>query len=94
VNDSDWQLDEATSALDTQSERLVQRALTNLMQGRTTIVIAHRFTTIHRADKIVVLERGRIADVGTHAELMARGGIYRDLYQLQFSELEEVGSRE
>jgi subfamily B ATP-binding cassette protein MsbA len=87
-------LDEATSALDTQSERLVQRALTNLMQGRTTIVIAHRLTTIHRADKIVVLERGRIADVGTHAELMARGGIYRDLYQLQFSELEEVGSRE
>jgi subfamily B ATP-binding cassette protein MsbA len=87
-------LDEATSALDTQSERLVQRALTNLMQGRTTIVIAHRLTTIHRADKIVVLERGRIADVGTHTELMARGGIYRDLYQLQFSEMEGVGSRE
>jgi ATP-binding cassette, subfamily B, bacterial MsbA len=83
-------LDEATSALDTQSERLVQRALTNLMQGRTTIVIAHRLTTIHRADKIVVMERGRIADIGTHAELMGRGGIYRDLYQLQFSDaLEE-----
>jgi subfamily B ATP-binding cassette protein MsbA len=88
-------LDEATSALDTQSERLVQRALTNLMQGRTTIVIAHRLTTIHRADKIVVLERGRIADIGTHTELMARGGIYRDLYQLQFSDaLEEEVANE
>ncbi len=88
-------LDEATSALDTQSERLVQNALTNLMQGRTTIVIAHRLTTIHRADKIIVLERGSIADVGTHTELMVRGGIYRDLYQLQFSDAiieEEVGN--
>ena len=79
-------LDEATSALDTQSERLVQRALTNLMQGRTTLVIAHRLTTVHRADKIVVLDRGRIADAGTHAELMNRGGIYRDLYELQFAD--------
>ncbi|HSB08864.1 MAG TPA: ABC transporter transmembrane domain-containing protein [Blastocatellia bacterium] len=79
-------LDEATSALDTQSERLVQRALTNLMQGRTTIVIAHRLTTIHRADKIVVLDRGRVVDTGTHDQLMSRGGIYRDLYELQFSD--------
>lgn len=77
-------LDEATSALDTQSERLVQRALANLMSGRTTIVIAHRLTTIHRADKIVVLDRGRVIDTGTHAELMKRGGVYRDLYDLQF----------
>lgn len=77
-------LDEATSALDTQSERLVQRALGNLMSGRTTIVIAHRLTTVHRADKIVVLDRGRIIDIGTHAQLMKRGGIYRDLYDLQF----------
>lgn len=79
-------LDEATSALDTQSERLVQRALSNLMQGRTTIVIAHRLTTIHRADKIAVLDRGRVVDTGKHEELMSRGGIYRDLYELQFSD--------
>ncbi len=79
-------LDEATSALDTQSERLVQHALSNLMQGRTTIVIAHRLTTIHRADQIVVLSRGRVIDSGTHDELMARGGIYKDLYELQFSD--------
>jgi len=79
-------LDEATSALDTQSERLVQRALANLMQGRTTIVVAHRLTTIHRADKIVVLDRGRVTDIGTHEQLMSRGGIYRDLYELQFSD--------
>jgi subfamily B ATP-binding cassette protein MsbA len=79
-------LDEATSSLDTQSERLVQRALANLMKGRTTIVIAHRLTTIHSADKIVVLDRGRVLDQGSHKELMSRGGIYRDLYELQFSD--------
>ncbi|HSQ19774.1 MAG TPA: ATP-binding cassette domain-containing protein, partial [Blastocatellia bacterium] len=79
-------LDEATSALDTQSERWVQRALANLMRGRTTIVIAHRLTTIHRADKIVVLDRGRVVDTGSHDQLMSRGGIYRDLYELQFSD--------
>jgi subfamily B ATP-binding cassette protein MsbA len=86
-------LDEATSALDTQSERLVQRALSNLMQGRTTIVIAHRLTTIHRADAIVVLDKGRVVDIGTHSELMSRGGIYRDLYELQFAD-DIVGSDE
>jgi subfamily B ATP-binding cassette protein MsbA len=85
-------LDEATSALDTQSERWVQRALSNLMQGRTTIVIAHRLTTIHRADKIAVLDRGRVVDSGTHDELMSRGGIYRDLYELQFSDEQSVVS--
>ncbi|HEX8089663.1 MAG TPA: ATP-binding cassette domain-containing protein, partial [Blastocatellia bacterium] len=79
-------LDEATSALDTQSERWVQRALSNLMRGRTTIVIAHRLTTVHRADKIVVMDRGRVVDAGTHDELISRGGIYRDLYELQFSD--------
>jgi subfamily B ATP-binding cassette protein MsbA len=79
-------LDEATSSLDTQSERLLQRALANLMQGRTTMVIAHRLTTIHRADKIVVLDHGKVVDEGTHDQLMSRGGIYRDLYELQFSD--------
>jgi subfamily B ATP-binding cassette protein MsbA len=85
-------LDEATSSLDTQSERLLQRALGNLMQGRTTIVIAHRLTTIHRADKIVVLDHGEVVDEGTHDQLMSRGGIYRDLYELQFSDEVATGS--
>ncbi|HEY2321318.1 MAG TPA: ABC transporter transmembrane domain-containing protein [Thermoanaerobaculia bacterium] len=79
-------LDEATSALDTESERLVQGALEHLMQGRTTLVIAHRLSTIRSADKIVVLDSGEIAEVGTHEELLARRGVYRKLYDLQFLE--------
>jgi subfamily B ATP-binding cassette protein MsbA len=79
-------LDEATSALDTESERLVQRALARLMQGRTTVVIAHRLSTVRRADLIVVMERGRIVETGTHTELLARGGLYRRLYELQFAD--------
>ena len=78
-------LDEATSALDSESERHVQAGLDALMQGRTTIVIAHRLSTIERADRIAVLERGRVAELGTHAELLARGGIYMRLYRLQFA---------
>ncbi|MCU1245719.1 MAG: ABC-type multidrug transport system, ATPase and permease component, partial [Acidobacteria bacterium] len=77
-------LDEATSALDTESERLVQQALNNLMHGRTTLVIAHRLSTVRSAHKIVVLDRGAVAEVGTHEELLARRGVYRRLYDLQF----------
>jgi subfamily B ATP-binding cassette protein MsbA len=79
-------LDEATSALDSESERLVQKALENLLENRTAIVIAHRLSTIRRADKIVVMERGRIAETGTHDELLKQGGIYRKLYELQFAD--------
>jgi subfamily B ATP-binding cassette protein MsbA len=83
-------LDEATSALDTESERLVQQALNNLMQGRTTLVIAHRLSTIRSAHKIVVLDKGAIVEVGSHDELLARRGIYRKLYDLQFVDDEVV----
>jgi subfamily B ATP-binding cassette protein MsbA len=79
-------LDEATSALDSKSEREVQRALANLMEGRTTLVIAHRLSTVQRADKIVVLEAGRVVEVGRHDELIERGGLYRALYEMQFDE--------
>ena len=77
-------LDEATSALDAQSERAVQAALDRAMRGRTALVIAHRLATVQRADRIVVMERGRIIDTGTHSELMTRGGLYAHLASLQF----------
>src|SRR3989441_1599004 len=82
-------LDEATSALDAESEQLVQRAIANLIRDRTTIVIAHRLSTVRRADLIVVMERGQIIEQGTHAELLARGGQYQRLYELQFADEEE-----
>ncbi|MGZ4868598.1 MAG: ABC transporter ATP-binding protein, partial [Candidatus Angelobacter sp.] len=81
-------LDEATSSLDTESEALVQGALQNLISGRTVFVIAHRLTTVRHADRIVVLEGGRIADSGTHEDLLTRLGTYRKLYELQFMELD------
>jgi len=81
-------LDEATSALDAESERLVQRAIANLVRDRTTLVIAHRLSTIRRADAIVVMEAGRIIEIGTHSELLTKGGQYRKLYELQFADEE------
>ena len=82
-------LDEATSALDAESERYVQQAIANLVRNRTTIVIAHRLATIRRADTIVVMEAGRIIEIGKHSELLAKGGQYRRLYELQFADEEE-----
>ncbi len=86
-------LDEATSALDSESESLVQSALQNLMTGRTVVVIAHRLSTVRRANRIVVLENGTIADIGTHDALMNRLGTYKRLYELQFSGIDEASLR-
>jgi ATP-binding cassette, subfamily B, bacterial MsbA len=79
-------LDEATSSLDTESEAAVQAALANLMQGRTVLVIAHRLSTVRRADRIAVIEHGSITELGSHDELMANSGTYRRLYNLQFGD--------
>ncbi len=84
-------LDEATSSLDAESERLVQQALARLMEGRTAIVIAHRLATVRRMDRILVMEEGRIVEEGTHDQLVARGGLYARLAELQFREAEPVG---
>lgn len=83
-------LDEATSALDTKSESIVQGALDRLAKGRTTLVIAHRLSTIQNAHKIVVMDKGRVVDEGTHADLLASGGLYADLYRLQFRDGKQV----
>jgi subfamily B ATP-binding cassette protein MsbA len=80
-------LDEATSSLDTESERLVQEALERLMEDRTTFVVAHRLTTIQRADRILVVNKGRLVEEGTHASLMEQKGLYHYLYTLRLAEL-------
>ena len=78
-------LDEATSSIDTESELLIQKATETLIQGRTSIIIAHRLSTIRKADKIIVLDKGEIKETGTHDELLAKGGFYAKLYEMQFS---------
>ena len=79
-------LDEATSSLDTRSERRIQEALNVLMENRTTLVIAHRLSTVENADEIIVLHQGVIVESGTHSELLAQNGRYAELYRMQFSE--------
>jgi ABC-type multidrug transport system fused ATPase/permease subunit len=79
-------LDEATASIDTETELLIQDALRKLLRRRTSIVIAHRLSTIQNADKIIVLHHGKIREMGTHAELLRRGGIYRNLYELQYKD--------
>ena len=82
-------LDEATSALDTESERLVQAALETLMRGRTTVVVAHRLSTVVNSDLIYVIDDGRVLETGSHGELLARRGLYARLHALQFSDAVE-----
>jgi ABC-type multidrug transport system fused ATPase/permease subunit len=81
-------LDEATSSVDTETEILIQHAIQKLLKGRTSIVIAHRLSTIQRANKIIVLHKGEVRELGTHQELLAQGGIYYKLYQLQYKDQE------
>jgi ATP-binding cassette, subfamily B, bacterial len=83
-------LDEATAHLDSESEAAVQRALDAALEGRTSLVIAHRLSTVRHADRIVVINEGRVVEQGTHAELLASGGLYRDLYRTQFADQDDA----
>jgi ABC-type multidrug transport system fused ATPase/permease subunit len=76
-------LDEATSNIDTQSEAVIQAAIRKILKGRTSIIVAHRLSTIRTVDRILVVQKGRISESGTHEELLAKGGIYKNLYELQ-----------
>jgi subfamily B ATP-binding cassette protein MsbA len=87
-------LDEATSSLDSESERLIEDALERLLVGRTTFIIAHRLGTVRRADRLVVLDHGRVVEEGTHDELLARGGLYARLYRTQFREARDEAAAE
>ncbi len=87
-------LDEATSSLDSESEQAILRAIDEFVVGRTTLVIAHRLSTVQKADRIVVLDGGRIVEQGTHQELLMKAGIYQRLYRLQFAAHEEAGASE
>jgi ABC-type multidrug transport system fused ATPase/permease subunit len=85
-------LDEATSSLDSESERLVEQAMQELLRGRSTLIIAHRLSTVLRADRVVVIERGRVVEEGRHAELITREGTYSKLYRGQFRDAEAVAT--
>ena len=87
-------LDEATAAMDTQTERSIQASLDRLTKGRTTIVIAHRLSTLRDADFLIVIENGKVAESGTARELLARDGVYRKLYRLQTEALKTIGVEE
>jgi subfamily B ATP-binding cassette protein MsbA len=87
-------LDEATSALDAESEELVTEALNNLMKNRTTFVIAHRLATVVRADQIIVMDNGEVAESGTHEQLLRKGGLYKDLYEKQLKAMRPKGMKQ
>lgn len=87
-------LDEATAAMDTETERQIQTALERLVKGRTTIMIAHRLSTLRDADKLIVIENGKMPEFGTHSELIAKKGIYFNLYKMQVEALKNIGIEE